>query len=338
MKVGILGATGSVGQRFIEMLENHPSFEVKQIFGDKSVGKLYRDSNWILTGDMPEYIKDMEIQPISEIVPDIQLVFSALPSGVAESVEVELAQKGKIVTSNASAHRMEKDVPLLIPEINPDHLKLLDIQKKARAWNGALLTNPNCSTIVLCLALKPIMDVYGIKRVTAVTLQAVSGAGYPGLPSLDILGNVIPYIEGEEQKLVKESTKILGTYSEGRILQNTIEINVSCNRVPTVDGHLINVFVKTNRDFTVKDVLKTFNQFSGLPQKLHLPTAPENPILVTTKDDRPQTRLDLDSMAITVGRVRKLNNMLVFTVLGHNTVRGAAGASILNAELMEVST
>lgn len=338
MKVGILGATGSVGQRFIEMLENHPSFEVKQIFGDKSVGNLYRDSNWILKGDMPEYIKDMEIQPISEIVPDVQLVFSALPSGVAESVEVELAQKGKIVTSNASAHRMEKDVPLLIPEINPDHLTLLDIQKKARAWNGALLTNPNCSTIVLCLALKPIMDVYGIKQVTAVTLQAVSGAGYPGLPSLEILGNVIPYIDGEEQKLVKETAKILGTYSEGRILQNTIEINVSCNRVPTVDGHLINVFIKTNRDFTVKDVLKTFEQFSGLPQKLHLPTAPKNPILVTTKKDRPQTRLDLDSMAITVGRVRKLNNMLAFTVLGHNTVRGAAGASILNAELMEVST
>lgn len=338
MKVGILGATGSVGQRFVQLLENHPDFEVAQVFGEKSVGKLYRDVKWILKGDMPEYVKDMKVQYIWEISKDMELVFSALPSQAAESVEVELAKRGKMVASNASAHRMEEDVPLIIPEINPDHLKLLEIQKENRKWEGALLTNPNCSTILLCLALKPLLDCYGIEKVTAVTLQAVSGAGYPGLPSLDILGNVIPYIKGEEEKLVKETAKILGTYSNGKILEKQIELCVSCNRVPTVDGHLINVFVKTVHDFAIEDVLETFQHFSGLPQKLHLPTAPENPILVKTKDDRPQTRLDLDRMAVTVGRVRKLNNILAFTVLGHNTIRGAAGASILNAELLGALT
>jgi aspartate-semialdehyde dehydrogenase len=335
MKVGILGATGSVGQRFVQMLEDHPNFEVLQVFGEKSVGTLYRDVKWILKGDMPDYVQDMEIQCISEIVADVELVFSAPPPQAAQSIETELAKRGKIVASNASAHRMEEDVPLIIPEVNPDHLKLLETQKETRMWEGAIITNPNCSTIVLCLALKPVLDCYGIEKVTAVTLQAVSGAGYPGLPSLDILGNIIPYINGEEEKLVREPAKILGTYCNGEICKRQIETHVSCNRVPTVDGHLINVFLKTERDFIIEDVLKTFQNFSGLPQELHLPTAPNNPILVTSRDDRPQPRLDLDPMAVTVGRVRKLNDILAFTVLGHNTIRGAAGASILNAELLE---
>jgi aspartate-semialdehyde dehydrogenase len=335
MKVGILGATGSVGQRFVQMLEDHPNFEVLQVFGETSVGTMYRDVKWILKGDIPDYVQDMEIQDISEMVADVELVFSALPPQAAQSIEAELAKRGKIVASNASAYRMEEDIPLIIPEVNPDHLKLLETQRETRMWEGAIITNPNCSTIVLCLALKPILDCYGIEKITAVTLQAVSGAGYPGLPSLDVLGNVIPYINGEEEKLVREPAKILGTYCNGEICKKQIETHVSCNRVPTVDGHLINVFLKTERDFVIEDVLKTFQNFSGLPQELHLPTAPKNPILVTSRDDRPQPRLDLDPMAVIVGRVRKLNDILAFTVLGHNTIRGAAGASILNAELLE---
>lgn len=335
MKVGILGATGSVGQRLIQMLEHHPEFEVAQLFGKKSVGKKYGDINWILKGNIPHYVEDSRICSTSEISPEVELVFSALPSPVAESIEIELAHKGKIVVSNASAHRMEEDVPLLIPEVNPGHLGLLQVQKETRKWKGALITNPNCSTIMLTMVLKPLLDVYGIEQVIAVTLQAVSGAGYPGLPSLDILGNVIPHIRGEEEKLVKETAKILGTYRGGRILPSQIETSVTCNRVPTIDGHLINGFVKTVLDVEVEEVLETFQNFSGLPQRLNLPTAPERPIRVTRKADRPQTRLDLDPMAIVVGRVRKINTMLAFTILGHNTIRGAAGASILNAELFE---
>ena len=335
MKVGILGATGTVGQRFIQLLENHPDFEVFQVFAKKSVGKKYKDVKWILKGDIPDYVKDMEIQCITEISSHVELVFSALPSQAAGAVETELAKRGKVVSSNASAHRMEKDVPLIIPEVNPDHLALLEAQKENRGWAGALLTNPNCSTIVLCLALKPLLDEYGLEEVTTVTLQAVSGAGYPGVPSLDIVGNVIPFIEGEEEKLVREPGKIFGTYSDGRILEKQTKTFVHCNRVPTVDGHLINVFVKTERDFDIEDVLKTFHQFSGVPQDLGLPTAPERPILVKSGESSPQPRFDLDPMAIAVGRVRKTNNVLAFTVLGHNTIRGAAGASILNAELLE---
>ncbi|MFQ6089182.1 MAG: aspartate-semialdehyde dehydrogenase [Candidatus Methanofastidiosia archaeon] len=327
MKVGILGVTGCVGQRFVQMLENHPNFEVLQLFGKKSRGKKYRDMKWILEGEVPEYVGDFEIENISEISSNVEMVFSALPSKVAEKLEVELAKMGKIVASNASAHRMKEDVPLIVPEINPEHLNLLSVQKKIRKWEGAILTNPNCSTTILSLALKPILDNFGIEKITAVTMQAVSGAGYPGLPSLDILGNVIPYIKGEEEKIVEETEKIFG---------KKFEILVSCNRVPTIDGHLVNVFVKTGINFEVEDVLKIFENFSGLPQKRKLPTAPQKPILVRREEDRPQTRLDLNPMAVVVGRVRKIMDTLAFTVLGHNTIRGAAGASILNAELLEV--
>ncbi|MFQ5891389.1 MAG: aspartate-semialdehyde dehydrogenase, partial [Candidatus Methanofastidiosia archaeon] len=271
MRVGILGVTGCVGQRFVQMLENHPYFEVLQLFGNNSRGKKYKEVKWILEGEVPEYVKDFEIEDISEISSDLELIFSALPANVAAKLEIELAEIGKIVASNASAHRMKEDIPLIVPEINPEHLSMLNTQKKKRGWKGAILTNPNCSTTILCLALKPILDNFGIERVTAVTMQAVSGAGYPGLPSLDILGNVIPYIEGEEEKIVEETEKIF---------EKKFDILVNCNRVPTIDGHIENVFVKTDIDFEVEDVLKAFENFSGLPQKRELPTAPQNPILV----------------------------------------------------------
>lgn len=335
MKVGILGATGSVGQQLIHMLDCHPTFEVTQLFGKKSTGKKYGDVDWILPGNTPSYVEDIKICSPSEISHDVELVFSALPPSAAESIEVELAQKGKIVISNASAHRMEEDIPLLIPEVNPGHLDLLRVQAKTRKWKGVLITNPNCSTIILNLVLKPLLDAYGIEKVIAVTLQAVSGAGYPGLPSLDILGNVIPYIKGEEEKLVKETSKILGTFIDGRISPSRIEISATCTRVPTIDGHLINGFVQTVHDVEIEEVVESLQNFSGVPQKLNLPTAPERPIRVTSKVDRPQTRFDLDPMAVVVGRIRKINNMLAFTILGHNTMRGAAGASILNAELFK---
>jgi aspartate-semialdehyde dehydrogenase len=335
MNVGILGATGSVGQRFIQILENNPRFEVVQLFGEKSAGKQYKNICWILNGRIPDYVREMYIEPISRISPEVDLVFSALPAAAAETKEVTLADKGIVVASNASAHRMDADIPILIPEVNPDHLSLLPVQRK-RGWAGVLVTNPNCVTAILCLALKPLLDAFGLKQVTVITMQAVSGAGYPGLPSLDILGNVIPYIAGEEEKIIRETRKILGICSGEQISPLPLKMFVSCNRVPTVDGHLLNVFVNCDCECTVDEVIDVFENFSALPQEKKLPTAPERPILVTEREDRPQTRLDLHPMAITVGRIRKCADTLAFAVLGHNTIRGAAGGSVLNAELMEV--
>ncbi|MGD2073089.1 MAG: aspartate-semialdehyde dehydrogenase [Candidatus Thorarchaeota archaeon] len=336
MKVGILGATGSVGQRFIQVLESHPRFEVVQLFGEKSAGHSYDTIRWILHGDVPGYVRNKRVEYISSISPEIDIVFSALPATAAETEEIKLAEEGFMVASNASAHRMDDDVPILIPEVNPDHLSLLNHQQKERGWRGMLVTNPNCVTAVLCLALKPLLDAFGLSQVTVVTMQAISGAGYPGLPSLDILGNVIPYIHGEEEKIIEETRKILGTCSGNRISPLPLNMVVSCNRVPTVDGHIMNVFVETDGTCTADEVIDVFNNFSALPQLKKLPTAPEKPIIVVESEDRPQTRLDLHPMAITVGRIRKCENILAFTVLGHNTVRGAAGGSVLNAELMEV--
>ena len=336
MKVGILGASGSVGQRFIQILESNPLFEVVQLFGEKSAGHTYNTIPWILNGNIPDYVQNKTIEYISRISPEIDIVFSALPAAVAQIEEIHLAEKGLLVASNASAHRMDADVPILIPEVNADHLSLLTHQQEERAWSGMLVTNPNCVTAILCLALKPLLDAFGLLEVTVMTMQAVSGAGYPGLPSLDILGNVIPYIHGEEEKIVRETCKILGTCSEGKISPLPLKMVVSCNRVPTVDGHVMNVFVKTDEECTVDEVIDVFKRFSALPQKKKLPTAPEKPILIAEREDRPQTRLDLHPMAITVGRIRKCEDMLAFTVLGHNTIRGAAGGSVLNAELMEV--
>lgn len=336
MKVGILGATGSVGQRFIQILENSSRFEVVQLFGEKSAGYTYDTIRWILEGDVPRYVQKKRVEPISDISQEIDVVFSALPATVAQIEEINLVKKGFIVASNASAHRTDAYVPILIPEVNPDHLSLLTHQREKKGWSGVLVTNPNCVTAILCLALKPLLDAFGLSQVTVVTMQAVSGAGYPGLPSLDILGNVIPFIPGEEEKIARETCKILGTYSGEQISPLPLKMVVSCNRVPTVDGHVMNVFVKTDQECGVDEVVDVFRHFSALPQKMNLPTAPRRPIVVVEREDRPQPRFDLHPMAITIGRIRECEGCLAFTVLGHNTIRGAAGGSVLNAELMEV--
>ncbi|MBU7024557.1 MAG: aspartate-semialdehyde dehydrogenase [Theionarchaea archaeon] len=301
MKVGILGATGSVGQRFIQILESNSRFEVVQLFGEKSAGYTYDTIRWILEGDIPRYVQKKIVEPISNISQEIDVY-----------------------------------VPILIPEVNPDHLSLLTYQREKKGWSGVLVTNPNCVTAILCLTLKPLLDAFGLSQVTVVTMQAVSGAGYPGLPSLDILGNVIPFIPGEEEKIARETCKILGTYSGEQISPLPLKMVVSCNRVPTVDGHVMNVFAKTDQECTVDEVIDVFRHFSALPQKMNLPTAPRRPIVVVEREDRPQPRFDLHPMAITIGRIRKCEEFLAFTVLGHNTIRGAAGGSVLNAELMEV--
>jgi aspartate-semialdehyde dehydrogenase len=336
MKVGILGATGSVGQRFIQILESNSRFEVVQLFGEKSAGYTYDTIRWILEGDIPRYVQKKIVEPISNISQEIDVVFSALPAAVAQIEEINLVKKGLIVASNASAHRMDAYVPILIPEVNPDHLSLLTHQREKKGWSGVLVTNPNCVTAILCLALKPLLDAFGLSQVTVVTMQAVSGAGYPGLPSLDILGNVIPFIPGEEEKIARETCKILGTHSGEQISPLPLKMVVSCNRVPTVDGHVMNVFAKTDQECRVDEVIDVFRHFSALPQKMNLPTAPRRPLVVVEREDRPQPRFDLHPMAITIGRIRKCEGFLAFTVLGHNTIRGAAGGSVLNAELMEV--
>ncbi|MFW5912671.1 MAG: aspartate-semialdehyde dehydrogenase [Candidatus Hadarchaeota archaeon] len=343
--VGVLGATGMVGQRFIQLLSGHPNFELKELTASKkSAGEKYEKvAKWYLDTDMPSEVKDKEVKETSvESVEDVDIVFSALPSSAADKVEPEMAEAGKIVASNASSYRMEPDVPLMIPEINPDHLNLIEEQRENRGWSGAIVTNPNCSTIILLLALKPIMDEYGINRVFVCTMQAVSGAGYSGVKSMEILDNMIPYISKEEWKTENEPLKILGTYSNGEVDSADIEVSASCNRIPVLDGHTESVFLELEESASPTDVKKTLGEFEGEPQKLDLQTAPENPVIVTEEEDRPQPRFARDAgevpgMSVVVGRVREddvFNNGIRFLVSGNNIVRGAAGASILNAELM----
>jgi len=279
-------------------------------------------------------VKDIEMAPMDPKYCDADIVFSALPSDVAREVEPRFAKEGFVVASNASAYRMEEDVPLVIPEVNPDHLGLIEVQKRRRGWDGFIVTNPNCTTIILVLTLKPLMDL-GLKRVTVATMQALSGAGYPGVPSLAIMDNVIPYIKGEEEKVEREPLKILGRFDGERVIPADIKISASCHRVPVIDGHLEAVWVEFDRDVEVSEVVEAFKSLKPLKD---LPTSPERVIVIRDEVDRPQPRLDRDAgggMSVTVGRIKKVDSgMIRYLVLGHNTVRGAAGASILNAELM----
>lgn len=334
--VGVLGATGSVGQKFIELLSNHPWFEVAEVAAsERSAGNLYKDAvNWILSSPIPERIANLKVK---NCVPDLdsKIVFSGLDSSVAGEIESEFAKKGYIVVSNSKNHRMDKDVPLLVPEINPSHLELIKFQN----YNGGcIVTNPNCSTIGLVLALKPLHDNFGLEMVNVVTMQALSGAGYPGVSSLDIVDNVIPFISGEEGKLESEPLKILGDLNLHEIVNTDIKISAQCNRVAVLDGHLECVQVKLINKASEKDLIDAWNNFSSEPQKLNLPTAPLKPIYYFTEDKYPQPKIhrNLDKgMAISVGRLRK-DPLLdyKFIVLSHNTVRGAAGGAILCAELM----
>jgi len=340
IEVGILGATGTVGQRFIQLLEDHPWFEVKQLAAsDRSAGKRYRDAtSWQLEGGPPAGVADLAVE---EAVPGRgpRLVFSSMASSQAGEIERAFAAAGHVVVSNSSHYRMAEDVPLLIPEVNPGHLGLLAGQRRERGWSGAIVTNPNCAAVTLVMAIAPLKP-FGLMNVMVTTFQSISGAGYPGVPSLDILGNVIPYISGEEeQKLEAEPRKILGELVGDRIELLPMEVSASCHRVPTIDGHMVAVSLELERRPSREEIVEALVGFRGLPQERELPSAPRRPIHVMTAPDRPQTRKDVNlerGMATAVGRIRECPILhWKLAALSHNTLRGAAGAAVLNAELMQ---
>ncbi|HMV42694.1 MAG TPA: aspartate-semialdehyde dehydrogenase [Leptospiraceae bacterium] len=339
VKVGVLGATGSVGQRFIQLLENHEYFEVVALgASDKSAGNTYKEvmkSRWKVSSKIPDYVSNMKISRcVPKETPNVDLVFSGLDSDVAGEVETEYAKAGVMVISNSKNHRYDKDVPILSAEVNAEQLKVLDAQKTP----GKIITNSNCTIMGVTITLKPLMDAYGIDSVFLVSMQAVSGAGYPGVPSLDILGNVVPHIGGEEEKVEMEPQKCLGKVSGGKIVPANFKITAHCNRVPVVDGHTVCISVKLKKKTTAEKIKKLWADFSGEPQKLKLPSAPKQVIDYREEIDRPQPRLDLMSgngMTTTVGRLRPDPIFdFKYVVLSHNTIRGAAGAAILNAELI----
>lgn len=340
IEVGILGATGTVGQRFVQLLERHPWFELAWVAAsDKSAGKRYREAtSWQLEGAPPSRAAEMTVD---ECKPGRgpRLVFSSMAGALAGEIEGEFAKAGHVVVSNSSHFRMAEDVPLLVPEINAAHLGLLAGQRAARGWEGAIVTNPNCAAVVLVMALAPLRR-FGLKRAMVTTFQAVSGAGYPGVPSLDILGNVIPYIGGaEETKVETETQKILGDLADGAIRPLPLAVSASCNRVPSIEGHLIAVNVEFDEKPKREELLAALCSFRGIPQERRLPSAPERPIHVFQEPDRPQPRKDAGlegGMATAVGRLRDCPVFhYKFVALSHNVLRGAAGAAVLNAELMK---
>ena len=341
MDVAVLGATGMVGQRFVERLVNHPFFELVAVAASgRSAGKRYCEAaKWFIGEEMPAEVRDMVVKEVDPSKIKADIVFSALPSAVARKVEPEFAEAGFIVASNASAYRMAEDVPLLIPEVNPEHLDMIEVQQDRRGWDGAIITNPNCTTIMAVLSMKPIYDSFGIKEAFVVSMQGLSGAGYAGVPSMAIVDNVIPYIKGEEEKVEEEGLKILGSFNGSEIEPAEIRISASCNRVPVLEGHTEAVFIKAAKEWGLEGVIEALREFKALPQELGLPTAPENPVVVREEPDRPQPRLDRynqGGMAVAVGRIRRCPVLdFKYIVMGHNTIRGAAGASILNAELLK---
>lgn len=338
-KVAVLGATGTVGQRFISLLAGHPFFDLVALTGsDRSVGKRFGGSvHWLLAKDMPAGVADMEILPTDGSL-DAEICFSALPTEVAGEHETELARTGHHVFTNASPHRMDPDVPLLLAEVNFDHVGALERQRRDRRWSGSIVANGNCTTIHLSLALAPLHRDFGIDRAIVTTMQALSGASYPGVASLDALDNVIPYIGGEEEKVVEETNKFLGGWNGTDFVPAGIPLSVHCNRVSVRDGHTETVSVALRGAPGVDEVKASLRAFRGRPQERCLPTAPEHPIVVREEENRPQPILDRDAekgMASTVGRIREDPILgTKFVVLGHNTIRGAAGASVLNAELL----
>jgi aspartate-semialdehyde dehydrogenase len=341
-KVAVLAATGMVGQRYVSMLSNHPYFRVTVITGQTSVGRKYgavaRSANLPFT----EQIMKLTVKPTHEdSLGDVDLVFSPLPTDAALTLEPELAGAGYNVISDASPHRMEKDVPLLIPEVNPSHLDLISRQHESRRWKGSLVATPNCTAAGLALVLKPLHDTLGIRKVIVSTLQALSGAGYPGVPSLDIVDNVVPFIKDEEEKVETEPLKMLGRLAGGLISSADFEISAMVHRVATTDGHLESLYIETEEKFEPERVASILSSFRGEPQRLKLPTAPESPIIVTEDEARPQPKLDrfagtVPGMSVVVGRIRKGLDAKSgrMTLLSHNTIRGAAGSTILTAELM----
>ena len=340
-RVGILGATGTVGQRFIQMLERHPQFEITALAAsDRSEGKCYADAcAWRLPGEMPGFAAQLRVHAPRPPL-DCDLIFSSLPADIAKNAEEEFARAGYPVISNSSSWRMAPDVPLLIPEVNHEHLRLLETQRTTRKFapGGFIVTNPNCSTIMLALALAPLHARFGVTAAIATTMQALSGAGYPGVASLDATDNVLPYIDSEEEKIERETVKILGRMNGSQVEHAAFPMSAQCNRVNVSDGHMASVRVKLARAATVEEIREALASFTGRPQELHLHTAPERPIIVRNERDRPQPRLDRDAgagMSVTIGRITPDTVLdFRFVALSHNTIRGAAGAAILNAELL----
>lgn len=339
-RVGILGATGLVGQRLINMLRDHPYFEVSALAAsDRSEGKRYADAcAWKLPCSLPAAATEIRVRPCQPPL-DCDVVIASLPSEIALEAEAAFAAAGYPVISNSSAYRMHDDVPLIVPEINPDHLGMIEGQRRKRGYDrGFMITNPNCSTIALVLALAPLAQRFGLEAVMVTTMQAVSGAGYPGVASIDITDNVLPFIGGEEEKVESEPQKIMGRLVGAQIEPAPFKVSAQCHRVNVQDGHLEAVRVKLSRQASVEEVTDALASFHGLPQELRLPSAPERPVVVRAEKDRPQPRLDRDAeqgMATVVGRIARDTIFdYKFTLLGHNTVRGAAGAALLNAELL----
>src|ERR1700730_17432058 len=338
--VGILGATGVVGQRFIQMLERHPWFEVAWLAAsDRSEGKSYDEAaRWRLKTPIPSAVAAMRVSPA---IPDgaPRVIFAALDAGIAAELEPRFADAGCAVASNSSALRMQQDVPLVIPEVNADHIKLIDGQAWRKKSGGYVVTNPNCSAIGLVLALAPLHKRFGLETVMVVTMQAVSGAGYPGVSSLDILGNVIPYIRNEEEKMEEETLKLLGEVNGTKILPAAFAMSAQCNRVAVEDGHTESVSVRLKTKARPEEIIAAWNDYRAEPQELNLPSAPARPIVYLEAVDGPQPRCDVDLGAgrtTAVGRLRPCGVLdWKFTVLSHNTIRGAAGAAVLNAELLK---
>lgn len=334
--VGILGATGSVGQRFVQLLQNHPWFEIASVAASgRSANKLYKDAvNWILPTPMPEQTAHLTVQACEPNLP-CKLVFSGLDAAVAGTIEEKFANAGYVVLSNARNHRFDPSVPLLVPEVNPDHLEMITCQSHD---GGAIITNPNCSTVGLVMALKPLLHHFGLEAAHVVTMQALSGAGYPGVASLQIQDNVLPFIAGEEAKMETEPLKILGHLQNGEIKHLNLNISAQCNRVAVSDGHLECVSVKLQNRASTEDMIDAWRSFSSEPQKLALPSAPAHPIYYFDEPEYPQPKIhrDLDKgMAVSIGRLSPCKVLdYKFVLLVHNTIRGAAGGAILNAELL----
>ncbi len=338
VEVGVLGATGMVGQQFIALLDGHPWFDLVWLgASERSAGRPYREAaHWKQSSQIPDVIQTRVVEAsVPGQAP--RLVFSALDASVAGEIEQAFAGAGHTVVSNSRNHRMDPTVPLLVPEINADHLGLLAVQATEQSWSGAIVTNPNCSTVVMAMVLAPLRQ-FDLQDVIVVTEQAISGAGYPGVPSMDILGNVVPFIGGEEEKMETESKKILGDLRDGRVSPHAMTVSAQTTRVPVLDGHTEMLSVRLGTDVEPEALVEALAHFSGRPQELELPSAPAQPVVPVMEPDRPQPRLDAlrdRGMSVSVGRVRRcpvLSHKLV--ALGHNTVRGAAGVAILNAELM----
>ncbi|MFT4890731.1 MAG: aspartate-semialdehyde dehydrogenase [Halobacteriales archaeon] len=336
VRVGVLGATGAVGQRLVQLLDPHPDFEIAALTASEdSASRPYREAaKWRAEGPIPEAIADETVRETTpDAVPgDVDLLFSSLPSSVGDRVEPAFAEAGYVVSSNSSNARLDDDVPLVIPEVNADHLDLLEVQRDDRGWDGALVKNPNCSTITMVPPLAA-LDRFGLERVHVATLQAVSGAGYSGVTSMEIIDNVLPHIAGEEEKMETETRKLLGSFDGATVEYHDAAVSASCNRVPSLDGHLENVWAETRGDLAPADAERAMGEAPGID----LPSAPERPVTVFDDPGRPQPRLDRnldDGMGIAVGPVQETPGGIQFDCLAHNTIRGAAGASVLNGELL----